>query len=110
MLGAFFDQNFSRENNSNERIQIMSKDTLTDSHVRAFDDYHNIERRRDDLGKGWKCKEIAFGPVGEATWCSYWGIFYQGRKPSNKNIKEMLKQEHFNFDNANSELIFLNIG
>ena len=61
------------------------------SMVKFFDDYHEIDAYYHNLGKGWRGKEIAFGPSTTSGYCLYWGLFWKaGFKPNKKQVMKML--------------------
>jgi len=71
--------------------------------VRPFEDYHYIDFVRDTLGEGWTCEEVASGPDLEGFETCYWGLFWQGKRPSQKKVLELLKQEGLDVDEKDED-------
>ena len=68
--------------------------------VKRFCDYHYIDEALEcyqDLVPNMKSEEIAFDG-------DYWGLFYTGRKSSNKRVKELLLESGFTYENEYSEI------
>ena len=49
------------------------------------------------------CEEVASGPDREHTGDYYWGLFWQGNKPNQNKILELLKQEGLDFDGKDED-------
>ncbi|MHA2279920.1 MAG: hypothetical protein ACXAC5_03460 [Promethearchaeota archaeon] len=78
--------------------------------AQEFDDYHDIDHLADDINElaraHPKIKGIEVAACGFTYLAHYIGVFYIGRKPSRKKIKEIV-EESLGIDDKEHEISWI---